>query len=239
MNTNRLIESLGPGSWAEDLVVSSPKFAEGLARVADMIHTDGALSATEKALCVAAIGAVKRVPEVTSKYLGRALAGGLTPDEARGAAINVMISRGLPGYRIFVEALSGLSAAPPTPGDALTEQVTIEGIQDYYRGVFGDVPPNVMLGSEHAPSAVEGYYLMRQAALEESALEPRLADVMLTAVNAAEIRDDYAEVHARFALRGGATAAQLTEAVACAIPFAGVAAWLAGATGVIAAVESP
>ncbi len=63
--------------------------------------------------------------------------------------------------------------------------------------------------------------------------------MVLTAVNASEFREDYVEIHGRFALRGGATAAQLTEAVACSIPIAGVASWLAGATGVLAALENP
>ena len=86
-------------------------------------------------------------------------------------------------------------------------------ILDYYRGLYGEVPGNVALGAQHAPGAVMAYYLMRQAALEESPLENRLADLMLCAINAAEFRDDFVEIHARFALKGGATAGQLTEAV--------------------------
>lgn len=62
---------------------------------------------------------------------------------------------------------------------------------------------------------------------------------MLCAVNAAEYRGDYVEIHARFAARGGASPAQLVEAVVCSIPFAGVAAWVAGANGVSAALASP
>ena len=233
------LDALGAGAWIGDLAESSPKFAEGLARVADMMHSDGTLSAGDKALCVAAIGAVKRLPDVVIRYLKVALEAGLSPDQARGAAINVLISRGLPGYRVFLAALSELSDVPAGSGPDFTESVAIPEVLDYYRELFGVVPPNIALGAEHVPTAIEGYYLMRRAALEESALEPRLADVMLCAVNAAEYREDFVEIHARFALRGGATAAQLTEAVACSIPFAGVAAWLAGANGVIAAVENP
>jgi alkylhydroperoxidase/carboxymuconolactone decarboxylase family protein YurZ len=238
MNTDRLIERLGPGEWVEGLVAGFPKFAEGLARVGDVVHSDGALPEHHKALCMAAIGAVKRLPHVTTRYLRAALKGGITADEAGGAAINVLISRGITAYRVFVEALAEVSDDVVTPGPEFTDEVTTEGILDYYKGVFGEVPPNIALGTEHAPRAIEGYFLMRQAALEESPLEPRLADLMLCAVNASEYREDYVEIHARFALRGGATAAELTEAVACSIPFAGVAAWLAGATGVIGALES-
>lgn len=239
MSTEHLIEMFGPQPWVEDLAASFPKLAEGLALTGDVIQHDGALSGSEKALCVAAIGAVKRLPDVVSKYLGIALLGGLTPDEARGAAVNVLISRGIPGYRVFIGALAELSDAPAAPGPQFTDIVTTDAMLEYFGSIFGDVPPNVSLGVEHAPAAIEGYYLMRQAALDESPLEPRLADLMLCAVNAAEFREDFVEIHARFALRGGATAAQLTEAVACSMPFAGVAAWLSGANGVIAALENP
>ena len=239
MNAERLIDTLGPGAWAEGLMAGSPKFAEGLARSGDVIHTDGAMLAKDKALCAAAIGSVKRLPDVVAKYLTIAMEAGFSADEVHGAAINLLISRGIPAYRALMDALAVQEDSAVGPGVPFAEKVSIEGILEYYRGLYGDVPANVSLGSEHVPAAIEAYYLMRQAALEESPLEPRLADVMLCAVNAAEFRDDFVEIHARFALRGGATAGQLAEAVACAIPFAGVAAWLAGANGVIAALENP
>ena len=239
MNVERLVEYMGSEEPIRDMVTRFPKFAEGVARVGDVVHNDGALPARDKALCTAAIGAVKRLPDVTARYLRIAIDGGLTADEARGAAINIFISRGLPAYRTFMEALAKVSDEPADAGPGFDEEVSTDGILEYYRSVFGDVPPNIALGTEHAPQAIEGYYLMRQAALEESPLEPRLADIVLTAVNASEFREDYVEIHGRFALRGGATAAQLTEAVACSIPIAGVASWLAGATGVIAALDNP
>lgn len=239
MNTQRLIEMLGPAAWAEGLIAGSPKFAEGLASAVAVIHSDGALPARDKALCAAVIGAVKRLPEVTSKYLTIAIDRGMTPDEVHGAAINVLISRGIPGYQALTEALAAISDAGVSPGPSFEAEVSMDAILDYYKGLYGEVPANVALGAQHAPGAVVAYYLMRQAALEESPLENRLADVMLCAINAAEFRDDFVEIHARFALKGGATAGQLTEAVACAIPFAGVAAWLAGANGLIAALENP
>ena len=187
----------------------------------------------------AAIGAVKRLPDVVTRYLKLALEGGMTPDEVYGAAINVLISRGVPAYRLLMEELEQLSDLGVSAGAPFEEAVTMDDILDYYQGLYGEVPGNVALGSEHAPAAIEAYYLMRQAALEESPLEPRLADLMLSAINAAEFRDDFVKIHARFALNGGATAAQLTEAVACVIPFSGVAAWLAGANGVMAALGQP
>lgn len=107
MNTQRLIEMLGPAAWAEGLVAGSPKFAVGLASAADVIHSDGALPARDKALCAAVIGAVKRLPEVTSKYLTIAMDRGMTPDEVHGAAINVLISRGILGRREAWTAVRG------------------------------------------------------------------------------------------------------------------------------------
>ena len=238
MSVDRIKGQFGGADWMGDLARAFPKFAEGLARVGDVVTTDGAMTARDKQLSVAAIGAVKRNPRITTEALDGAFAGGLTTAEAWGAGINVLISRGIPAFETFVDAITMLRPDGAPVGDPFTDEVTTDDITEYYSNLLGTVPPNVVFGSKHAPLAVEGYYLMRQTALEESPLAPVLADLMLVAVNAAEYQADFVEIHARFALRRGATAAQLAEAAACSIPYAGVAAWLHGANGCIAALEN-
>jgi alkylhydroperoxidase/carboxymuconolactone decarboxylase family protein YurZ len=239
VNPGRIAGHYPDAAWTGDLAGAFPKFAEGLARVGDLINRDGALSARDKQLAVAAIGAVKRLDAVTRTALGRSFDLGLTANEAWGAAINVMISRGMPSLETFVAAIEAHRPGSAPTGSPFAEQVTTQQIMEYYDGLYGTAPPSVGFGARYAPDAVQGYYLMRQAALDESPLAPLLADLILVSVNTAELQEDFVEIHARFALRGGATAPQLAEAAACAIPFAGVAAWLRGANGCLAALESP
>lgn len=222
--------------WAFELESSFPKFAAGITSAFEVVHTDGALSAGEKALIAASIGAVKRDPSVTVPYMKRALDGGITPDQARGAAINILLSRGITAYRIFSDALHELIDDPVLPGEPFEEPPPLLEILDYYENLYGSVPSNVQLAADHSRGVLDAYYLMRVAALEESPLEPHLADLLLCGVNAAEYEELFVEIHARFALRGGATPTQLVEAVACAIPFAGVAAWRPGADGAATAL---
>ena len=221
--------------WAFELESSSPKFAAGITSALEVVHTDGALSAGEKALIAAAIGAVKRDPSVTIPYMKRAIDGGITADQARGAAINILLSRGITAYRIFSDALYELIDDSVPPGEPFEEPPLTE-ILAYCENLYGSVPPNVQLAAEHSRGALDAFYLMRVAAIDESPLEPHLADLLLCGVNAAEYEELFVEFHARFALRGGATPTQLVEAVACAMPFAGVAAWRSGADGVATAL---
>ena len=228
---------LGDLTWVEDLDRRFPKFAAGLESVFDVIHTDGALSAPQKALVVAAIGSVKRDRELTRTYLRRAVDGGMTVEQARGAGINILISRGVAPHTIFADAMAPVATEGTPSGEAFSPPPDEADILAYYEGLYGEVPPNIRLAAEHSRGVLDAYYLMRTAALEESPLEPWLADVLLAGVNAAEYQQAFVTIHARFALRGGASASQLVEAVACAIPFAGIAAWLPGANGVIDALN--
>jgi alkylhydroperoxidase/carboxymuconolactone decarboxylase family protein YurZ len=230
-DARRMGEWSGDRGWVDELYGVAPKFAEGLARVGDVVHTNGALPAWTKALFVAAIGAVKLNPPITERYLGRALDGGLTPAQARGAAITILISRGLPAYGVFTEALR--DKIPPAPArDPLFDEAKIDEMLDYLRSVFGQVPPTAQLLADESIRAFEGYVLMRQASLNENELESLWGELMLVAINSAEYEPEFVAVHARGARVAGATEAQLVEAAVCAILIAGMAAWLPGGQGI-------
>jgi alkylhydroperoxidase/carboxymuconolactone decarboxylase family protein YurZ len=221
----------GDREWVDELYRVAPKFAEGLARVGDVVNAEGALPAWAKALFVAAVGAVKLNPVFAERYLGRALDGGLRPAQARGAAITILISRGLPAYGVFTEALR--DQIPPAPArDPVFDVATFDEMLDYLRSVFGEVPPTAQLLADESLRAFEGYVLMRQASLNENDLESIWGELMLVAINSAEYEPEFVAVHARGARVAGATEAQLVEAAVCAIPMAGMAAWLPGAEGI-------
>ena len=227
---------LGSAALASGRIdATSPKFAEGLARVREVTDTDGACAAWAKALYMAAAAAVKGHRDMLMAQMERSRDLGLALDVARGAALTVLISRGEGVYATFnaaIDEVFGDTLAPPTtdaPGFPLDRQ----GCLDYFANYFGFVPDYVELMADDAPRALEGYVLMRQWSLAENVLDAANAELLLCTINAAEFSARFVNVHANGARRAGCTEAQIVEAVVCAIPVAGVAAWLPGADGIM------
>lgn len=225
----------------------SPKFAEGLARVRDVTDVDGALPAAVKALFMAAAAAVKGHESMLRRELRRAVDGGVTLDQVRGAAISVLISRGEGVFERFRDAAlecvdpaatvasgAGRGAGSGAPAGDAVQDLGVEDAFSYFTDYFGFVPDYIELMAEHAPRALEGYVLMRQYALAENLLEAKYVELLLCTVNAAEFSSRFVDVHAGGARRAGANEAEVVESVVCAIPVAGVASWLPGSDGIAA-----
>lgn len=220
--------------WPAELAHRHPAFAEGYARVGEVISTDGHLPARYKLLFAAAIAAVKRDRELAAHFAAAAATAGVTADEYDGACVGILISRGAAPH----ETMADLRAQhfPGTPGSgAGPADASVEGAYEYFRSYFGFVPDYVELLGESAPKALEGYFLMRDAALSGTRLDSQIMELLLCAVNAAEYQARFVMIHARGALRAGATEAALVEACLVAMPFAGVASWLPAAEGLLQA----
>jgi alkylhydroperoxidase/carboxymuconolactone decarboxylase family protein YurZ len=231
----RVADLLPAPSWLPRLAETAPKFVEGLARVADVVTADGALPAGLKAMFAAAICAVKRDGALADHYLGVAAAAGVPRDHAEGASVGLLISRGVTPHELFVAA-TDRAYGPRPAGEAhggTGFDADVAGAYGYFREYFGSVPDYVELLGGSAGRALEGYFLMRAAALAETPLPARDMELLLCAVNAAEYQARFVMIHARGARRAGATEAQLVEAALTAMPFAGVASWLPAAQGVI------
>lgn len=185
---------------------------------------------------MAAAAAVKGHDDMVQRELARAARGGLSLLDARGAAIAVLISRGEAVYERFAKAIDGAfgSAVCAGPDAGSAFEASAEGAMRYFQEYFGFVPDYISLMAEGAPRALEGYMLMREWALAENTLEAKLVELLLCTVNAAEFESRFVEVHAGGARREGAREEEIVEAVVCAIPVAGVAAWLPGADGIAA-----
>lgn len=236
----------GGGEWppaspvlrSTELAAISPKFAEGLARVRDLTDSDGALSAAVKALFMAAAAAVKGHGGMLRRELRRAVDGGITADQVRGAAVSVLISRGEGVYERFRDAAAEcfdpaeLAGSGPSRTDVGIPDLSVDDAFTYFTDYFGFVPSYIELMAAHAPRALEGYVLMRQYALAENLLEPKLVELLLCTVNAAEFSARFVDVHAGGARRAGASEAEIVESVVCALPVAGVASWLPGSDGI-------
>lgn len=237
----RTAELVPAPPWLPRLELSAPKFVEGLARVSDVITEDGALSSALKALFAAAICAVKRDADLVDHFLAAAAKSGVPREHAEGASVGLLISRGVTPHGLFVGAtdraygrLGGDGGDGAAGGDATAAfDADVPGAYAYFRRYFGSVPDYVELLGERASRGLEGYFLMREAALGETSLPARDMELLLCSVNAAEYQARFVAIHARGARRAGATEEQLVEAALTAMPFAGVASWLPAAQGII------
>ena len=213
----------------------SAKFAEGLARVREVTDTDGACKAWAKALYMAAAAAVKGHRDMLAAQLERSRDLGLELDVARGAALTVLISRGEAVYATFSAAVDEAFGETLDAGGGPEGEFSLDrqACLDYFEDYFGFVPDYVKLMADEAPRALEGYVLMREWSLAENVLPADHAELLLCTINAAEFSARFVNVHANGARRAGCSEAEITEAVVCAVPVAGVAAWLPGADGIM------
>lgn len=227
-------------TWAAPLAERYPYFAEGLARVGDVICADSALRSAEKMLFAAAIAAVKTDADLLDHFMSQVKAGGITVEVVDGACVGVLISRGARPHALLTAARDKHYPTPPVPAAAAGPAATadVPSAYAYFEQYFSFVPDYVELLGEQSPAGLEGYFLMRQTALSGTAVPSRLMELLLCAVNAAEYQSRFITIHARAARRAGATEQELVEACLVAMPLAGVASWLPAADGIIASRDS-
>ena len=204
----------------------TPDAAAGWSAVREAVEADGALSGARKALFVAAVAAVQGDIRMAAGELGRAFERGLEPAEARRALPALLLARGEPAYRRFAEALAearpGLledagepEPEPPAPAEA----------DAYFTSHFGSIPPRQALLSERAPAVYEGYFRLHRRVLGAEPERAKQAELLMLVLNAAALQPAFTAIHMQGARRAGASEEELVEAVLCAIPVVGIAAW--------------
>lgn len=237
MSGARFDASASPALASGAVAAVSAKFAEGYARIRDVTDRDGACSAADKALFMAAGSAVKGHGDALARELSRARALGLSREHAEGAALATLISRGEAVWAAFaaaVEACWGTrGASGPSERPALA--VDRASALAYFERALGRVPGYVTALADSAPRALEGYVLMREWSLGENRLPTKTVELMLLAMNAVDYAVRFADLHARSARRAGASEAEVAEALLCAVPIAGMPAWLTCAEAVFEA----
>jgi uncharacterized protein (TIGR02246 family) len=206
-----------------------PVVGAGMARIRGAAHADGALPAGTKALFAAAAAAARGHNGLLRESISRARAAGVPADQAWAAAAALVLARGdeVAG-RLVAELLAhyGEPEGPLPPSGELDRATA----RDYFRGYFGgELPDRVALLAESSAPVFEGYAMLHRAVLRDGALEPRLAELLLCAVNASEYQTTFVEIHARAARNAGATHEELVDAVVAVIPVAGIGAWAASA----------
>jgi 4-carboxymuconolactone decarboxylase len=222
-----------------DLARISPPTGAALASLHDVINDDaGSLPKWFKHVLVACTCLVKRRPDEARTWIASACAAGAAPEAIAAIAVDLVLSRGAHVGDELLAALSASGHAVPSSAVAGQQSIvldpTSDSIREYFTGVFGSVPERVALLLDTCPAGMRAYHLLRQAGLDDSVLPAHYMELVLVVVNAADYQPMFVEVHARGAFAKGATEEQLVEACVCAIPHAGVAAWLPASIGIIA-----
>lgn len=202
---------------------TAPEAASGYGLVREVVEAESALPAATKALLVGAAAAARGHDALARRELERARGLGVSDDELASAATMLLLSRGEGVLERFADAAGPIEpGAAPRPAD---ERGGERYFLDY--GRVEELPTRMALLAGASESVFEGYHRMHHAALTADPDAALLAELVCCTVNAGELRGDFVAIHAVSARRAGASREQLVEAILCAIPVCGVAAWAA------------
>lgn len=200
----------------------------------EVIETDGALPAKLKSLFAAVAACNRRYPALAGKELERAARLGLTRNEAAAGLILLSSLRGEGAALAFDATIRAVypgacnQANPPRPPELV--RAAPGEAEANFKAYFGTIPPALATLLRLAPKGADGYFLMRKGTIDCNQLDRKAAELMLIAVLASDYSPQ-AATHIRAARAVGATDEEMAEAVLCAVPAAGIAAWMA--TGVL------
>ncbi|RZF64697.1 carboxymuconolactone decarboxylase family protein [Sphingomonas populi] len=208
----------------------APKTVAGFRRWRTIIDTDGAVPARIKRLFVACAATVKGYEEMALRELQAARDEGLAEAEA-GAAVAILSSVRGEGAALRFHGLFGKVYPDAAEIEATNEDILVEpgAAEANFLHYFGTMPPSLGKLFEVKPLGADAYYLMREGTLSGTALEPVHAELLLVTVLAADY-SEWASVHMKGARKAGASEEAVAEAVICAVPTAGLSAWVIGAT---------
>ncbi|MCL9998784.1 MAG: carboxymuconolactone decarboxylase family protein [Erythrobacter sp.] len=209
---------------------NAPKTVAGYRLFRTVIEQDGALPSAIKRFFLAAAACTKGYPEMAERELAAAAAAGLDLEHAASAMTILASSRGEGAAMRFGAVLARCyGSAALVDADTVPIEVAKGEATANFLTYFGQMPPSLGKLMELVPTGADAYYLMREGTLSGTALPPAHAELLLVTVLAADY-SEWAAVHMDGARRAGASEAEIAEAVLCAVPVAGLSAWVVGAT---------
>lgn len=204
----------------------APYTVSGYKLFREIVELDGALPSKVKALFVAVAAVNKGFATLAQREAARAAGLGLTLHEATAGLIVLSSLRGEGAAMAFK---SMLEAAWPQTGGINPPMPDLKAApgeaEDNFKRYFGTVPPALAKLLQLCPKGADAYYLMRRSTIECNPLSKKYAELMLVAILAADY-SPMALTHIRGARVAGASDAELAEAILCAVPSAGIAAWM-------------
>lgn len=212
----------------------APYTLAGYSGFRQVIETDGAVSARLKALFVAVAAIDRRYFDLALRELERGRTLGLTVTDAVAGLIVLSSLRGEGAALEFAAAIENVFPDVPTPtAQPLPCAEPGEAVANF-TAYFGTIPAPLAQLLRLCPAAADAYYLMRRGSIDANPLSPKHGELLLLAILAAGY-SPMAQTHVRGARNAGATDEEIAEAVLCAVPSAGIAAWM----GVGAMLASP
>jgi alkylhydroperoxidase/carboxymuconolactone decarboxylase family protein YurZ len=201
-----------------------PGALDGYERIRAYLASDGALPASSKALLIATAAATRGAGELAARELRRARELGAGEPLVALCAATLLLSRGETACECLLAAAGPLKETGPA-------RVPREHDGPAYFRAYagGELPARMRVLLDHAPEVFEGYFRMHQDVLHSDPRTDTFAELALCTINAAELESGFIAIHADRARRRGVSDRELVEAVLCAVPVAGVAAWAAGA----------
>jgi alkylhydroperoxidase/carboxymuconolactone decarboxylase family protein YurZ len=202
-----------------------PEAAGGYDRIRRRLERDGALPAATLALLIASAAAVRGADELAAAEIARARELGAEEEQIAVCVAALLLSRGEVASARLLDAagsLGGIDGARPA------SELSGEEYFLRYNGT-DELPSRMRRLMELEPDVFAGYHAMHHAVLSSDPRTDALAELVLCAINAAELQTGFIAIHAASARRRGVSDAQLIEAALCAVPVAGVGAWAAAA----------
>jgi alkylhydroperoxidase/carboxymuconolactone decarboxylase family protein YurZ len=213
----------------------APFTRSGYALFREVIDSDGALPARLKCLFSAVAAANKGYLELAQQELERAAGLGMPLNEAASGLILLSSLRGEGAALAFDATLAKVYGPPASDPQAPPLLRAGPGeAEANFRSYWGTVPPALASLLRLVPKGADGYFLMRKGTIECNQLDRKSAELMLITVLASDYSPQ-AATHITAARAVGASDEEMAEAVLCAVPSAGIAAWMA--TGVL--IEAP
>jgi len=213
----------------------APYTLAGFAAFRSVIDSDGAVPAKLKALFAAVAAIDRRHLELARREIARGVSLGLTPKEATAGLIVLTSLRGEAAALDFATILEdSFETLDPPPAQPLPSAEAGEA-EANFRSYFGTIPQPLQQLMRLSPASADAYYLMRRGSIDANPLSPKHGELLLLAILAAGY-SPMAATHVRGARNAGATDEEIAEAVLCAVPAAGIAAWMA-VGGMLAAPE--
>jgi alkylhydroperoxidase/carboxymuconolactone decarboxylase family protein YurZ len=205
----------------------APFTLSGYALFREVIGSDSALPARLKCLFSAVAAVNKGYLQLAQEELERAAALGMPLNEAASGLILLSSLRG-EGAALAFDAMLAKVYGPPTSDPRPPSLVRAEPgeAEANFKSYWGTVPPALASLLRLAPKGADGYFLMRKGTIECNQLDRKSAELMLIAVLASDYSPQ-AATHVKAARAIGATDEEMAEAVLCAVPSAGIAAWMA------------
>lgn len=205
----------------------APFTISGYGLFREVIELDGALPAKLKCLFSAVAASNKGYAELARRELERAAGFGLALNEAASGVILLSSLRGEGAALAFDKALGAVYEVPASAAQEPTLVRAEPGeAEANFKSYWGTVPPALASLLRLVPKGAEGYFLMRKGTIECNQLDRKAAELMLITVLASDYSPQ-AATHIRAARAVGASDEEMAEAVLCAVPSAGIAAWMA------------